>query len=163
MKPSRFAGRPSTIHRVRPTFKSKKKLSYSRKGQGMRLNNTIVGALITLLVAGVAAAQGNPQRPGRGEMPPGQAASGQAEGAKGQEQKPLPPPEEKSSVTHHSARIGGQEINYTATAATYVIKADDGKPKAVFFYVAYTKDGVPDVSKRPISFVYNGGPGSASL
>ena len=97
-------------------------------------------------------------------MPPGQqAASGQAEGAKGQEQKPLPPPEEKSSVTHHSARVGGQEINYTATAATYVIKSDDGKPKAVFFYVAYTKDGVPDVSKRPISFVYNGGPGSASL
>jgi carboxypeptidase C (cathepsin A) len=130
----------------------------------MRLSNTIVGALTTLLVAGVAAAQGNPQRPGRGEMVPGQqAASAQNEGAKGQEQKPLPPPEEKSSVTHHSARIGGQEINYTATAATYVIKSDDGKPKAVFFYVAYTKDGVPDVSKRPISFVYNGGPGSASL
>ena len=77
-------------------------------------------------------------------------------------QKKLPPPEEKTSVTHHSARIGGQQINYTATAATYVIKADDGTPKAVMFYVAYTKDGV-DTSRRPISFVYNGGPGSASL
>ena len=74
-----------------------------------------------------------------------------------------PPPEEKTSVTHHSARIGGQEINYTATAANYVIKSEDGTPKASFFFVAYTKEGVPDAAKRPISFVYNGGPGSASL
>ncbi|HEY1860416.1 MAG TPA: hypothetical protein VGG61_08685, partial [Gemmataceae bacterium] len=72
------------------------------------------------------------------------------------------PPEEKSSVTHHTARIGGQQIAYTATAATYVIKADDGTPKATMFYVAYSKDSV-DPTRRPISFVYNGGPGSASL
>ncbi len=73
------------------------------------------------------------------------------------------PPEEKSSVTHHRARIGGQEISYTATAADYVIKADDGTPKATFFFVAYTKDNMPDVARRPLSFVYNGGPGSGSL
>ena len=74
-----------------------------------------------------------------------------------------PPPEEKNSVTHHTARVGGQQISYTANAATYVIKADDGTPKATMFFVAYTKDNVPDVAKRPVSFVYNGGPGSASL
>src|SRR5690242_246036 len=74
-----------------------------------------------------------------------------------------PTPEEKTSVTHHSARVGGQQINYTATAATYVIKADDGTPKATMFFVAYTKDGVTDIARRPISFVYNGGPGAASL
>lgn len=72
-------------------------------------------------------------------------------------------PEEKTVVTHHAARIGGQQINYTATAGTYVIKADDGTPKATFFYVAYTKDGISDIAQRPVSFVYNGGPGSASL
>jgi carboxypeptidase C (cathepsin A) len=72
-------------------------------------------------------------------------------------------PEEKTVVTHHSARIGGQQLNYTATAGTYVLRADDESPKATFFYVAYTKDGVSDISKRPLSFVYNGGPGSASL
>ncbi len=82
--------------------------------------------------------------------------------SEGQKRTP-PPPEEKTSVTHHSARIGGQQISYTATAATYVIRADDGSPKATMFYVAYTKDGVQDASKRPLSFVYNGGPGSASL
>ncbi len=74
-----------------------------------------------------------------------------------------PAPEEKSSVTHHSARVGGEQINYTATAATYIIKADDGTPKATFFFVAYTKENVPDIATRPVSFVYNGGPGSASL
>jgi carboxypeptidase C (cathepsin A) len=78
------------------------------------------------------------------------------------EAKHTPAPEEKTSVTHHSAKIGGQVINYTATAATYVIHADDGSPKATMFYVAYTKDGV-DATRRPLSFVYNGGPGSASL
>ena len=82
--------------------------------------------------------------------------------SEGQKRTP-PPPEEKTSVTHHSARIGGQQISYTATAATYVIRADDGSPKATMFYVAYIKDGVQDASKRPLSFVYNGGPGSASL
>lgn len=76
---------------------------------------------------------------------------------------PQAAPEEKTVVTHHSARIGGQQLNYTATAGTYVIKADDGTPKATFFYVAYTKDGIGDIAQRPVSFVYNGGPGSASL
>jgi carboxypeptidase C (cathepsin A) len=72
-------------------------------------------------------------------------------------------PEEKSSVTHHTARIGAQPITYTATAATYVIRSDDGTPKATFFFVAYTKEDVTDITRRPISFVYNGGPGSASM
>ena len=84
----------------------------------------------------------------------------QPQGESGQRRGPAP--EEKTSITHHNARIGGQQINYTATAATYVIRADDGSPKATMFYVAYTKDGV-DAAKRPLSFVYNGGPGSASL
>ena len=71
-------------------------------------------------------------------------------------------PEERQSVTHNTVHVGGQAINYTATAATYVIKSDDGTPKAMFFFVAYTKDDVTDKGKRPVSFVYNGGPGSAS-
>ena len=72
------------------------------------------------------------------------------------------PPEERTVVTHHTARVGGQSITYTATAATYVIKDDNGTPKATMFFTAYTKDGV-DPTKRPLSFVYNGGPGSGSL
>src|SRR5689334_24559302 len=111
----------------------------------------------------VPPAQQPPQQRQRTQRPPEQPSPAQAEGAQGKQTQRPPIAEEKSSVTHHSARIGGQEIKYTATAATYNIKADDGTPKATMFYVAYTKEGVSDMAKRPISFVYNGGPGSASL
>ncbi|MDE3127722.1 MAG: peptidase S10, partial [Gemmatimonadota bacterium] len=66
-------------------------------------------------------------------------------------------------VTHHSATIGGQKIDYAATTGTYVVRDDAGTPKATFFFVAYTKDGVANAGDRPVAFVYNGGPGSASL
>ena len=150
---------------------------------GMRINCIVVGTLAIVLGAVAAAGQSDPQQPersrtetqqptipaaqrpqqpGRAQTPREQAPA-EPEGEAGRTARRGPPPEEKSSVTHHSAHIGGQQINYTATAATYVIKADDGTPKATMFFVAYTKDGVPDIAKRPISFVYNGGPGSASL
>jgi carboxypeptidase C (cathepsin A) len=126
----------------------------------MRSNRIVWGGWALLLAASMAMGQGFPGRT-RGEP---QAPAPQQVPADAQAQRPRgPAPVEKSSVTHHTARIGGQQISYTATAATYVIKADDGTPKATFFFVAYTKDNVPDITKRPISFVYNGGPGSASL
>lgn len=103
-----------------------------------------------------------PQMRGR-TRPAVEQTAAQGEGAQGKQTPHPTAPEEKSVVTHHTARIGGQTINYTATAATYNIKADDGTVKATMFYVAYTKDGVADPAKRPVSFVYNGGPGSASL
>src|SRR5436305_10979068 len=99
----------------------------------------------------------------RTRLPMEQQPQLQSEPGQGQQGRRAPAPEEKSSVTRHSAKIGGQQINYTATAATYIIRADDGTTKAMMFYVAYTKDGVSDITRRPISFVYNGGPGSASL
>jgi carboxypeptidase C (cathepsin A) len=130
----------------------------------MRISRIIGGGISALLMASVlltsiALGQANPQRGGRfGEQQP--QPPQQTQQPEGQTRR-LPPPEEKTSVTRHTARIGGQPINYTATAATYVIKSDDGAPKATFFFVAYTKDD-SDIPKRPLSFVYNGGPGSAS-
>jgi carboxypeptidase C (cathepsin A) len=127
------------------------------------------------LFVGLGGAAGQQQTVPPGQQPPQMqqprprlpeqqlgAPSENRQGAQAQK-PPAPPPEEKSSVTHHSAKVGAQTINYTATAATYNIKADDGTIKASMFYVAYVKDGVADPAKRPISFVYNGGPGSASL
>ena len=142
----------------------------------MSANRCVAGVVVLLLAACGAAAQGNPSRESQQTVPdaqrPPQAfrqraqAPGdqrEAEGEKGKQAQKPAPAEEKTSVTHHSARIGGQEIKYTATAGTYNIKADDGTVKATMFYVAYTKEGVTDITKRPVSFVYNGGPGSASL
>lgn len=109
----------------------------------------------------VPAAQQPPQFMRQRTQPPAEQEQAAPEPEKDKGKKL--PAEEKSSVTHHSARIGGQEMKYTATAANYNIKADDGAVKASMFYVAYTKEGVTDAAKRPIAFVYNGGPGSASL
>src|ERR1044071_1962934 len=98
------------------------------------------------------------------------AAWAQARGGRGPNapEAPQPPrsgalPQESSAITHHSIRIGNEQINYTATAAKHLIKDDNGMPKASMFFAAYSKDGVTDPTRRPIAFIYNGGPGSASL
>jgi len=72
-------------------------------------------------------------------------------------------PEEKIVQTKHTIRIGGQEVKYTATAGTILLKLEDGTPKASVFYIAYTKDDAGDLTKRPVTFTFNGGPGSASI
>jgi len=82
---------------------------------------------------------------------------------KPKEEKKPPTPEEKIVQTKHSLKIGGQEIKYTATAGTILLKLEDGTPKASIFYVAYTKDDVNDPSQRPLTFSFNGGPGSSSV
>src|SRR5256712_6964954 len=80
---------------------------------------------------------------------------------KPKDEKKPPVPEEKIVQTKHSIKIGGQEIKYTATAGTIILKLEDGTPKASIFYVAYTKDDVSDTSQRPLTFSFNGGPGSS--
>ncbi len=73
------------------------------------------------------------------------------------------PAEPKVFVTRHTGRFGGTQIKYTARAGETFLKDDAGKPIASIFSVTYTRDGVRDVSRRPVTFVFNGGPGSASL
>src|SRR5215469_5005038 len=87
-----------------------------------------------------------------------------SEGGEGQQLRPMhfdvtevPPVQ-----THHSIRVGGRELRYTATAGRLPIKDAEGKIEAAMFYVAYTVDG-GDPSTRPLTFSFNGGPGSASI
>lgn len=84
-------------------------------------------------------------------------------------------PEEKAAVavedhvveSHHSLRIGEADVAYTAHAGTLVLReeneAGEHVPKAKLFFVAYTRDDVADVARRPITFSFNGGPGSSSV
>ena len=69
------------------------------------------------------------------------------------------------SVTHHTVVVGGKTISYSATAGTIpiTITNDSGDHTARMFYVGYTEDGVADPSTRPVTFLYNGGPGSSSM
>jgi carboxypeptidase C (cathepsin A) len=79
---------------------------------------------------------------------------------KDNENAPIPP--EKPSVTRHEMNLGGRALHYTATAGTLIIRDEEDKPYGSMFYVAYTLDGA-EARTRPVSFLYNGGPGSASL
>jgi len=65
-------------------------------------------------------------------------------------------------VTHHHISIDGRTINYTATAGYMPMKDKDESVRAKIFYIAYTADGEP-AEKRPITYVFNGGPGSSSI
>ena len=66
-------------------------------------------------------------------------------------------------VTHHDITINGHQIHYTATAGTFLLKNEQDKPIALFGFTAYTKDGLTSADDRPITFTYNGGPGSSSI
>ncbi len=77
------------------------------------------------------------------------------------DEKPIPP--ERTSVTHGSVEVGGRTIRYTATAGNVLIRDDKNEPNASVFYVAYTADGGKDAASRPLTFFYNGGPGSPTI
>ena len=81
---------------------------------------------------------------------------------KGQNDKPILA-EEKLVETHHSIRIGGQDVRYTAAPGQLVLRRPNGEPRGNMFFVAYTRDGVTDTRSRPVTFCYNGGPGSATI
>ncbi len=93
------------------------------------------------------------------------------------DQEPIIP---KDSTTQGTVTVGGHAINYQAVAGTILVGATDdadaavglnpaavketadAAPTARMFYVAYFKKDVPPES-RPITFLYNGGPGSSTM
>jgi carboxypeptidase C (cathepsin A) len=70
-------------------------------------------------------------------------------------------PDLAESITRHSFRVGGAEAAFTATAAAFSLADDKGEKHADIFYVAYTRDDTARET-RPITFVFNGGPGASS-
>lgn len=116
----------------------------------MRFRSLSPLPLILALVAGTSAlAAPGPQA----QQAP--RAAGEAETA--------PVPEEQSIVSEHSIELGGATVPYRATAANMLLKNDAGEPIGSLYYTAYTRTDVDDPSRRPLAFIYNGGPGSASL
>ena len=65
-------------------------------------------------------------------------------------------------VTHHQVTLNGKTLSYTATTGRLPVKRADGKIEAEMFFVAYTLDG-QQAGKRPLTFAFNGGPGSATV
>ena len=79
-------------------------------------------------------------------------------------------PKERLVTTEHRAVVGKKTLAYSVTCGTVVLREDaqqDGqrgadKPRASLFFIAYTlKDAKPET--RPVTFSFNGGPGSSSV
>jgi carboxypeptidase C (cathepsin A) len=70
--------------------------------------------------------------------------------------------EPKLSITHHEMALDGKSLNYRATAGLMPMKDESGKLKANIFYVAYDTEA-PDPATRPLTFLFNGGPGAAAV
>ena len=72
-------------------------------------------------------------------------------------------PEARSYETRGQVTVNGQRVRYTATAGETYLLDEDGNPTASIFSTAYIANGTTDPRTRPVAFVFNGGPGSASL
>src|ERR1043166_4216705 len=124
----------------------------------------MVPLLLSLLIA-----QAQPQNQTPPAPTPAPAAQ-QTPGGRGGRGGGVPGPgpalggdvDETPVVTHHSIKLDGRTLNYTATVAQMPLKNAAGETEAHIFYMAYTLDQSTP-AKRPVTFCFNGGPGSASL
>src|SRR5450432_1888772 len=122
-------------------------------------------ALLAFSVLTAARAEDELQPP---SQQPAAAPSGQKSGGTGgrgntpnsppaAEQHRLPP----DSTTKQTLTLPGRSLAFTATAGSIRLFDDKGEPQADIAYTAYQLDGA-DPAGRPVSFVFNGGPGASS-
>lgn len=130
----------------------------------LRHSAHVIALVVTATCVLSAQRPSEPPAPARPQAPAASTTTQpeQGRGASPPTREVATPAEEKISQTSHTLRIGGREIRYTATAGTLPIRQDNGRVAARMFFVAYTEDG-EDAASRPISFLYNGGPGSPSM
>ncbi len=115
----------------------------------------VAGAMLASTVWGQ-----EPARPHRADEPATETRQANEPEQGKEAAQPIPP--EKASVTQHVWTAGGHNLHYTATAGNLLIRDENEKPNGSLFYVAYTQDSVP-ARERPVTFFYNGGPGSATI
>ncbi len=80
--------------------------------------------------------------------------------ANAQEAAPAVEPIAPFVTTHHETQIKGQIVGYRAVVGETVMDNESGEPAATIFSTSYLKDGAGD--ERPVTFVFNGGPGASS-
>ena len=119
-------------------------------------------ALLLLVCPALLAQERRPGQPSAAPAPPPPTPATETAEKAPERTPPRETPRDQISTTQHTVTVNGQVINYTARAGTMVLKDEDGTPKANFFFVSYTRDGV-DPARRPITFTFNGGPGSSSV
>ncbi|HYR74264.1 MAG TPA: hypothetical protein VEM96_00345 [Pyrinomonadaceae bacterium] len=131
-------------------------------------------AVIAIFFALLSFGQGEDQ--GRRQQPPGQqptptpqvsaspsSSSAQTAQQRGPQERPAQPAEEPPIVSRHEIKAAGRILRYTATVGMMPIKNRDGETEARIFFMAYTLDDAGGRGRRPLTFSFNGGPGSASV
>jgi carboxypeptidase C (cathepsin A) len=118
--------------------------------------------LAALLLAFAPALIAQERRPGQPSAAPAPGSKETEAPEKTERAAAKETPRDQISTTQHSVTVDGQTINYTARAGTIVMKDEEGTPKASFFFVSYTRDAA-DPARRPVTFTFNGGPGSSSV
>lgn len=116
------------------------------------MRKATLAILLTLFVSTTAAVRADDIP--KGDKPPGDKGGDKAAAA---------PAAPRTFVTHHRFTAGGVDIPYTAMAEDIDLKDRDGKPTARFFTISYIAEGVKRQEDRPITFFFNGGPGSSSV
>ena len=119
----------------------------------MRFNGFTALALILATAAATPAAAQDKPTPGAEAAPPADA--------KDKDKAPAPPVVAQRHTTRMSGTFGGRKIAYAATIAETIIRGDDETPKAAIVTTAYVKE--PRDPSRPVTFLFNGGPGSGSV
>lgn len=107
-----------------------------------------------------------------GKTPQGEGKKAKSEDHEG---KNSPAKPNNPAITQHEIKLGERSLSYTATAGTLTLTKSGGEPRANVFYTAYTlgkarknpksksKEGDAQTVARPVTFCFNGGPGSSSV
>ena len=126
--------------------------------QPARMPNSTFLRFITLLLAWtIVISVFGAEQPSKKEEKPTAEASKESAKSKDKE------PQEKLIETKHEITIGRKQVSYTAKAGIILLRDAEEKPTASVFYIAYSRNGVSDLATRPITFSFNGGPGSSSV
>ncbi len=129
----------------------------------MRLARLML-VLPLLLALSLEARAQEPQEEEQPQPAASEQAKPSAEKPKPEEKPKKPELEDKPPlVTHHEIHVGGRVLKYTATTGFLPVADDQGKVEAHIYYIAYTLDGAPPGGRRPLTFCFNGGPGSSSV
>ena len=122
-------------------------------GHGLRTTG-LIGALLAAAIQSVSATA-QPARPAAETRLSGPSEPGRDDG--------LASAVEAAQPSRGRVTVGGRAVDYTVTPGTLTIRNDEGEPVASMFYVAYVADAPKGAPPRPVTFAYNGGPGSSSM
>jgi carboxypeptidase C (cathepsin A) len=120
--------------------------------------------ILAALLSGIAITSVALAAPGFAQEPPGKGGDDKEAAAKKDPDTVYAPVAEQAHAVQRSIPFRGGTLAYTVTPGTLTIRNDEGAPIASIFYVAYTMDrGGKDAGPRPVTFLFNGGPGSSTM